>query len=131
MFNVNGFKATLVQNNRTTTNDDYYDDQDKKEVEKAGEKHSVNPSTQTNLIDEDSISALYLDALNRLETGAERFYRYPTMFDFYERVKDKRFHRSQIENIEFLGSIHISATVRSETGGRPPGLPSAPPSPAR
>lgn len=33
MFNVNGFKATLVQNNRTTTNDDYYDDQDKKEIE--------------------------------------------------------------------------------------------------
>ena len=33
MFNVNGFKATLVQNNRTTTSDDYYDDQDKKEVE--------------------------------------------------------------------------------------------------
>lgn len=33
MFNVNGFKATLVQNNRTTTNDDYYDDQNKKEVD--------------------------------------------------------------------------------------------------
>lgn len=33
MFNVNGFKATLIQNNRTTTSDDYYDDQDKKEVE--------------------------------------------------------------------------------------------------
>ena len=33
MFNVNGFKATLVQNNRTTTSNDYYDDQDKKEVE--------------------------------------------------------------------------------------------------
>lgn len=33
MFNVNGFKATLVQNNRTTTDDDYYDDQNKKEVE--------------------------------------------------------------------------------------------------
>lgn len=33
MFNVNGFKATLVQNNRTTLEDDYYDDQDKKEVE--------------------------------------------------------------------------------------------------
>ena len=33
MFNVNGFKATLVQNNRTTLEDDYYDDQNKKEVE--------------------------------------------------------------------------------------------------
>jgi hypothetical protein len=33
MFNVNGFKATLIQNNRATTSDDYYDDQDKKEVE--------------------------------------------------------------------------------------------------
>lgn len=33
MFNVNGFKTTLVQNNRTTTSNDYYDDQDKKEVE--------------------------------------------------------------------------------------------------
>lgn len=33
MFNVNGFKATLVQNNRTTSNDDYYDDQDKKEID--------------------------------------------------------------------------------------------------
>ena len=33
MFNVNGFKATLIQNNRTTTSDDYYDDQNKKEVE--------------------------------------------------------------------------------------------------
>lgn len=33
MFNVNGFKATLVQNNRTTKSDDYYDDQDKKEIE--------------------------------------------------------------------------------------------------
>lgn len=33
MFNVNGFKATLIQNNRTTTEDDYYDDQNKQEVE--------------------------------------------------------------------------------------------------
>lgn len=33
MFNVNGFKATLIQNNRTTTDNDYYDDQNKKEVE--------------------------------------------------------------------------------------------------
>ena len=33
MFNVNGFKATLVQNNRTTSDLDYYDDQDKKEIE--------------------------------------------------------------------------------------------------
>ena len=33
MFNINGFKATLVQNNRTTTSEDYYDDQDKKEIE--------------------------------------------------------------------------------------------------
>ena len=33
MFNVNGFKATLIQNNRTTTSEDYYDDQNKKEVE--------------------------------------------------------------------------------------------------
>lgn len=30
MFNVNGFKAILVQNNRGTS--DYYDDQDKKQV---------------------------------------------------------------------------------------------------
>ena len=33
MFNVNGFKATLVQNNRTTSDLDYYDDQNKKEIE--------------------------------------------------------------------------------------------------
>lgn len=33
MFNVNGFKATLVQNNRNTDADAYYDDQDKKEIE--------------------------------------------------------------------------------------------------
>jgi hypothetical protein len=33
MFNVNGFKATLVQNNRTTNDLDYYDDQNKKEIE--------------------------------------------------------------------------------------------------
>lgn len=33
MFNVNGFKATLVQNNRTTLDDDYYNDQNKTEVE--------------------------------------------------------------------------------------------------
>lgn len=33
MFNVNGFKATLVQNNRTTDELDYYDDQNKKQVE--------------------------------------------------------------------------------------------------
>ena len=31
MFNVNGFKATLIQNNRGTSQ--YYDDQDKQEVE--------------------------------------------------------------------------------------------------
>jgi|GEM_PF-4570806 len=31
MFNVNGMKATLVQNNRTTS--DFYDDQDKTEKE--------------------------------------------------------------------------------------------------
>lgn len=33
MFNVNGFKATLVQNNRTTDELNYYDDQNKKQVE--------------------------------------------------------------------------------------------------
>lgn len=33
MFNVNGFKATLIQNNRSTEDTDYYDDQNKKEVE--------------------------------------------------------------------------------------------------
>lgn len=110
------YKKEIAEKNATIKRLDDHLTFYKKEAEKAGEKHSVNLSTQTNLIDEDSISALYLDALNRLETGAERFYRYPTMFDFYERVKDKRFHRSQIENIEFLGSIHISATVRSETG---------------
>ena len=33
MFNVNGFKATLVQNNRTTDELDYYDDQNKKQVQ--------------------------------------------------------------------------------------------------
>lgn len=32
MFNVNGFTATLIQNNRTTTNDDYYDDNNKQEI---------------------------------------------------------------------------------------------------
>ena len=32
MFNVNGFKATLIQNNRNDENS-YYDDQDKQEVE--------------------------------------------------------------------------------------------------
>ena len=31
MFNVNGMKATLIQNNRTTSK--YYDDQDKIEIE--------------------------------------------------------------------------------------------------
>lgn len=31
MFNVNGFKATLIQNNRNESS--YYDDQDKQEVE--------------------------------------------------------------------------------------------------
>lgn len=30
MFNVNGMKATLIQNNRSTS--EYYDDQDKREV---------------------------------------------------------------------------------------------------
>ena len=33
MFNVNGFKAKLIQNNRTTLNDDYHDDQNKTEIE--------------------------------------------------------------------------------------------------
>lgn len=32
MFNVNGFIATLIQNNRTTTDDDYYDDQNKNQI---------------------------------------------------------------------------------------------------
>lgn len=32
MFNVNGFNATLVQNNRHTDEDMYYDDQDKQEI---------------------------------------------------------------------------------------------------
>lgn len=32
MFNVNGFSATLVQNNRDTDENVYYDDQDKQEV---------------------------------------------------------------------------------------------------
>ena len=32
MFNVNGFKATLIQNNRSDE-ESYYDDQDKQEVE--------------------------------------------------------------------------------------------------
>ena len=33
MYNVNGFRAKLIQNNRTTTSDDYYDDQNKKEID--------------------------------------------------------------------------------------------------
>lgn len=33
MFNVNGFKATLIQNNRNTDENLYYDDQDKQEIE--------------------------------------------------------------------------------------------------
>lgn len=33
MFNVNGMKAVLIQNNRTTTDEDYYDDQNKNEVD--------------------------------------------------------------------------------------------------
>jgi hypothetical protein len=33
MYNVNGFKAKLIQNNRTTTSEDYYDDQNKKEID--------------------------------------------------------------------------------------------------
>lgn len=32
MFNVNGFEATLIQNNRNTGEDVYYDDQDKREI---------------------------------------------------------------------------------------------------
>jgi hypothetical protein len=32
MFNVNGFIATLIQNNRTTTDNDYYDDQNKNQI---------------------------------------------------------------------------------------------------
>lgn len=32
MFNVNGFEATLVQNNRDTSDNAYYDDQDKTEI---------------------------------------------------------------------------------------------------
>lgn len=32
MFNVNGFNATLIQNNRNTSDNAYYDDQDKKEI---------------------------------------------------------------------------------------------------
>lgn len=32
MFNVNGMKAVLVQNNRTEDYNSYYDDQDKKEL---------------------------------------------------------------------------------------------------
>lgn len=32
MFNVNGFRAVLVQNNRTTTQNDYYDDQNKNQI---------------------------------------------------------------------------------------------------
>jgi hypothetical protein len=32
MFNVNGFKAKLIQNNRTTLDNDYYDDQNKNEI---------------------------------------------------------------------------------------------------
>jgi hypothetical protein len=33
MFNVNGFKAKLIQNNRTTLDNDYYDDQNKNEID--------------------------------------------------------------------------------------------------
>ena len=32
MFNVNGFQATLIQNNRTTDENDYYDDQNKNKI---------------------------------------------------------------------------------------------------
>jgi hypothetical protein len=32
MFNVNGFNATLIQNNRTTEDKDYYDDDNKQEI---------------------------------------------------------------------------------------------------
>lgn len=33
MFNVNGFKAKLIQNNRNTLDNDYYDDQNKNEID--------------------------------------------------------------------------------------------------
>lgn len=109
-------KEQLAEKNATIKRLDDHLTFYKKEAEKAGEKNSANLSDQTKLMDEDSISALFLDASNRLETGAERFYRYPTMYDFYERVKDKRFHRSQFENIEFISSIRISASIHSKSG---------------
>ena len=89
----------------------------KNEAEKATEKYSNTVSNFcSHLPDEESVLSLFVDASNRLETGAERFFNYPTMRDFYERIKDKRFHRSVTEDIQFISSVRISATLRSESG---------------
>ena len=62
----------------------------------------------------DSIQSLFNEASDRLESGSESFFRYPSMLEFYERVSDKRFHRALFENIGFFSHVSISAQIHSD-----------------
>ena len=88
----------------------------KNESEQASQRYSQEISALSSQVsDGESADYLFLKALERLENGSEKFYRYPTILDFYERVKDKRFHRALTEDIEFMGRIAVSATIVSDS----------------
>lgn len=111
------YKAQIAEKNELIVRLDDHLTFYKNECEKADEKYSKEFSAlKSQLSDENSIGTLFLDASNRLQTGAEKFFNYPTMHDFYERVKDKRFHRAMFEDISFLTRVSIKATVTSESG---------------
>lgn len=57
---------------------------------------------------------LFQYALRTLESkGDQLFYSSPSVIDFYRQVTDKRFHRSQVEDISFDGKITVKANINS------------------
>lgn len=76
--------------------------------------NSAPNQIQTNpMSDGESIESLFYEASKRLESGADCFFSSPSMLEFYERVSDKRFHRSMFEDIGFFSRVSIKAEVRS------------------
>ena len=57
---------------------------------------------------------IFAYAMKNLDTNGDKlFYSYPSVREFYQQVTDKRFHRSQVEDISFAGKISIQASILS------------------
>lgn len=85
-------------------------DRHRKELEQLqSQLDSKPPASPPNYTDN-----LFQYALRTLESkGDQLFYSSPSVIDFYRQVTDKRFHRSQVEDISFDGKITVKANINS------------------